>query len=107
MIHKATVAITHKREREGEERGSERERETLARGGVGEGREEEAGRQAAGRGGLSSVTDNPRTELLGERGQVSEKGFQRDALGLAGLKFPPESPRRYATTCPGKAGEQI
>ena len=65
MIHKATVAITHKREREREERGSERERETLARGGVGEGREEEAGRQVAGRGGLSSVTDNPRTELLG------------------------------------------
>ena len=65
MIHKATVAITHKREREGEERGSEMERETLARGGVGEGREEEAGRQVAGRGGLSSVTDNPRTELLG------------------------------------------
>ena len=65
MIHKATVAITQKREREGEERGSERERETLARGGVGEGREEEAGRQVAGRGGLSSVTDNPRTELLG------------------------------------------
>jgi len=65
LIHKATVAITHKREREGEERGSERERETLARGGVGEGREEEAGRLAAGRGGLSSVTDNPRTELPG------------------------------------------
>ena len=31
MIHKATVAITHKREREGEREGA-RERETLARG---------------------------------------------------------------------------
>lgn len=93
MIHKATVAITHKREREGE---SERERETLAPGGVGEGRGEEAGRRVAGRGGLSAVNDSPASRP-GARGERSAAGRGGKARGHAGLEAP-ESPRGRATT---------